>query len=91
MITPAALNLEARVESFGTFAPYKAKDPEVLFILSFVAMLFLMMIGTPCNGPLIIPLARSASSSAAMLSASGLISVTQLRVPLTSRILATYA
>lgn len=54
-------------------------------------MLFLIMIGTPCSGPLVVPLARSASSSAAMLIASGLTSVTQLRVPLTSLILAMYA
>lgn len=89
--TPAALNLEARVESRGTFAPYNAKDPAVLLIWSFVAMLFLMRIGMPCKGPLVIPLARSASNSAAMLAASGLISVTQLSVLLTSLILATYA
>ena len=91
MTTPAALSLEANVESEGTFAPYNAKDPAVLFILSSVAMLFLISIGTPCNGPRTVPLARSASNSAAMLTASGLISVTQFRVPLTSRILAMYA
>lgn len=89
--TPAALNLEANVESRGTFAPYKAKEPAVLLILSLVAMLFLIMIGIPCRGPLVVPFARSASNSAAMLIASGLISVTQLRVPLTSLILAIYA
>lgn len=90
-MTPAALNLEANVESLGTFAPYRAKEPAVLFILSSVAMLFLMIMGIPCKGPLVVPFARSASSSAAMLTASGLISVTQLRVPLTSLILAMYA
>ena len=37
------------------------------------------------------PLALSASSWAAMATASGLISVTMLRVPLTSKILAVYA
>ncbi len=63
----------------------------MLFILSSVAMLFLIMIGTPCRGPLVVPFARSASNSAAMLIASGLTSVTQLRVPLTSLILAMYA
>lgn len=91
MTTPAALNLDANVESLGTFAPYSAKEPAVLLILSFVAMLFLMIIGTPCRGPLVVPFARSASSPAAILTASGLISVTQLRVPLTSLILAIYA
>ena len=91
MTTPAALSLEASVESLGTFAPYRANEPAVLLILSSVAMLFLMIMGIPCRGPLVVPFARSASSSAAMLTASGLISVTQLRVPLTSLILAMYA
>ena len=91
MTTPAARNLDASVESRGTFAPYRANEPAVLLILSFVAMLFLMMMGTPWRGPLVVPFARSASSSAAMLTASGLISVTQFNVPLTSLILAMYA
>ena len=91
MMTPAALNLEANVESLGTLAPYKAKEPAVLFILSSVAMLFLIIIGIPCRGPLIVPFARSASNSAAMLTASGLTSVTHSSVPLTSLILAMYA
>lgn len=47
MITPAALNFDAIVESRGTVAPSKANDPAVLFILSSVAILFLMIIGTP--------------------------------------------
>ena len=91
MTTPAALSLEASVESLGTLAPYRANEPAVLLILSSVAILFLMIIGIPCSGPLVVPFARSASNSAAMLTASGLISVTQLRVPLTSLILAMYA
>ena len=41
--------------------------------------------------PRVVPLARSASSSAAMLKASGFNSVTQCSVALTSSILAIYA
>jgi hypothetical protein len=52
MIAPAARNFAARVESFGTLAPSRANDPAVLFILSKVAMLSLIRIGTPWRGPL---------------------------------------
>jgi hypothetical protein len=38
------------VESRGTFAPRRAYEPAVLFILSKVAMLFLIRIGRPWSG-----------------------------------------
>lgn len=42
MMAPAALSFLAIVESRGTFAPSKEKEPAVLFIKSSVAMLFLI-------------------------------------------------
>jgi len=45
MIAPAFLNFSAIVESLGTFAPRRAKEPAVLFIKSLVAMLFLISTG----------------------------------------------
>jgi hypothetical protein len=47
-------------------------------------MLFLMRIGMPWRGERIVPLARSASSVAAMVSASGFSSTTGWRVLFTS-------
>jgi hypothetical protein len=89
--TPASRNLAATVASRGTFAPRREYDPAVLFIWSFVAMLFLISMGTPCRGLRIVPLALSASRVAAMDSASGFISVTALRIEFVSSIRRIYA
>ena len=47
IIAPDLRSFAAMVESRGTLAPRRAKDPAVLFIRSKVAMLFLMSTGMP--------------------------------------------
>lgn len=91
MITPAALSFAAMPLSLGTLAPSKAYEPAVLFIWSMVAMLFLIRIGMPCRALRIVPFFRSASSVAAMLSASGFNSVTGRSIGLTSSMRKVYA
>src|SRR5215472_3775963 len=48
---PAARSLCATNESFGAFAPTKAREPAVVIMRSAVAMLSLISTGIPCSGP----------------------------------------
>src|SRR4051812_6569469 len=73
---PAARNLAATVESCSGMEPASASDPAVVVIRSAVSTLSLSKTGIPCIGPRTRPAFRSASSEAAIDSASGLTSIT---------------
>jgi len=75
---PASRNLVTIVASRGGFTPTSASDPAVVCMPSAVVMLSLISTGIPCSGPRG-PLAlRSRSRAAAIVSASGLSSITEL-------------
>jgi hypothetical protein len=80
--TPAAQSFPITIASRGTFAPIKLYEPAVFFMESRVAMLLLSSIGIPCSALRIVPFALSASRLAAIVKASGLISVTAWRIVL---------
>ena len=82
MTAPAARSFCATIESFGGLEPTSASDPAVVIMRSAVAMLSLIRMGMPCNGPLgPLPL-RSRSRSSAMEAASGFISMMAFTVRL---------
>ena len=75
---PPARRLAATVESFFAGLPTSANEPALVCIRSPVSMLSFTSTGMPWSGPSTLPLARIASRLAAMLSASGLSSMTAL-------------
>src|SRR5438128_9498458 len=75
---PPARRLAATVESLNDGFPASAKEPAVVCILSPVSMLSLRRTGMPCKGPRTLPLLRIASVVAAIFSASGFSSITEL-------------
>src|SRR5712691_3544010 len=78
MTAPPARSFAATVESCRADLPASANDPAVVCILSPVSMLSLSRTGMPWSGPSTLPLARRSSAFCAMLSASGLNSITLL-------------
>ena len=70
MIAPAALRFFVNVASYGGTRSANASAPPVVG-MSVVWMLSLSATGMPCNGPRILPAARSRSSESAMASALG--------------------
>ena len=74
---PAARSFVATKASRGAIEPTRASDPAVVIILSAVSMLSLMRTGIPCSGPRGPWRFRSASIASAMVSASGLTSMTE--------------
>jgi len=83
---PAARSRATTPASAGTGASTRASEPAVVRILSAVSMLSLISTGMPCSGPRL----GSRSSSAAMLRASGLSSITDRSAGSTARIRARY-
>ena len=75
MTAPASRSRAATNESCGGMEPSNASDPAVVVIRSCVSMLSLSATGMPCSGPRTFPAARSASSSSAIASASGFVSM----------------
>src|SRR5215467_9002266 len=81
MTAPPARSFAATVESWGAGWPISASDPAVVCILSPVPMLSLRRTGIPWSGPRTVPWARSASAFFAIVSASGLSSITEFTPP----------
>jgi hypothetical protein len=75
---PARRSRRTTNASRGTWAPTRASDPAVVSILSRVSKLSLTRMGMPCRGPRGPFRRRSASSSAAISTAAGLTSITEL-------------
>src|SRR5262245_54836520 len=80
MTAPPARSFAATVESWVAGVPASANDPAVVCILSPVSMLSLRSTGMPCSGPRTCPLARWASALLAIVSASGLSSITEFTI-----------
>src|SRR5438105_4722704 len=78
MTAPPARRLAATVESRGAGTPTSAKDPALVCILSPVSTLSFKSTGIPCSGPSTTPRRRSSSALRAILSASGLSSMSAL-------------
>src|SRR3954452_14326461 len=76
MTAPAARSLATIAASRGTLLPDSAREPAVVSIVSFVAMLSLIRIGMPWSGPRTRPSLRSLSRRAAIARAAGFDSMT---------------
>jgi len=74
---PAARSFSTTPASRAGRDPVSAREPAVVSMRSAVSMLSLMRIGMPCSGPRVRPARRSASSAAAISSASGFSSSTE--------------
>ena len=79
-IAPAARSRRTTNASRVGDASTSASEPAVVCIRSAVSMLSFTSTGMPCIGPRVLPARRSASSDAAMASASGFVSSTARNV-----------
>ena len=77
---PAARRLSTRKASAGGRCPFIASDPAVVSIASAVSMFAFSTTGMPCSGPRDPVACLSASSSAAISTASGLTSMIELSI-----------
>ena len=72
---PAARSRATTAESRAATIPSSASEPAVVGIRSAVARLSFTTTGMPCSGPRSLPALRSRSRSAAIDTASGLVSI----------------